>query len=226
MSRLILLIMALGLGLWALLTLRQLLRAAPARKAARASYFPESTGPLQNLRTQIQPTGFPRIAGQAQGLSFDLQALPDTLTFRKLPALWVMVTLTEPQPLSGETHVMARASGTESFSTYGQMPVEVSLPPGFPSHCTLRTTAPEDLPPPEVLARLAPLFTDPRLKEAVLSPKGLRLVVLAEEAERTAYLIFRDAELGRRPFPAPRLQGLIDTLADLHLSQSPLKASA
>jgi hypothetical protein len=221
MSRLILLALALGLALWCVQTLRHLVLALPARKASRAEYFAASASVMRDLRSQIQPTGFPRIAGRYQGHSFDLQALPDTLTFRKLPALWVMVTLTEPQPLRGETHIMARATGQESFSTYGQMPAEVNLPPGFPPDCTLRCSAAQDLPTPDVLARLAPLFADPRVKEAVLSPKGLRLVVLAEEAARTNYLIFRDAELGRAPLPAPRLQMLLQALTDLHLAHTP-----
>ncbi len=226
MSRLILLLLAFGLGLWCIKTLRGLLVAATTRKAARASYFSASTSLLKNLRSQTQPTGFPRIAGRYRGLNFDLQALPDTLTFRKLPALWVMVTVTEPQPLSGETHIMARATGQESFSTYAQMPSEVNLPQGLPPDCTLRCTDRLALPSSETLTKIAHLFTDPRVKEAVLSPKGLRLVILAEEAERTAYLIFRDAELGRMPLPAQRLQSLLETLSDLHHGQDPQEASA
>ena len=221
MSRLILLLLALGLGLWAIRTFRTLLVAAPARKASHAAYFCQSAPVLTDIRKQLQPTGFPRVAGRYHGLSVDLQALPDTLTFRKLPALWVMVTLTEPQPLTGETHIMARASGLETFSTYAQMPVEVTLPISFPPDCTLRCTDADALPAPEVMAKLASLFTNPTVKEAVLSPKGLRLVVLAEEADRTPYLIFRDAELGRTPLPADRLKLLLNALTDLHTAQTP-----
>lgn len=226
MSRLILILLALGLALWAVLTLKALLRAIPARKAARAGYFAASAGLMTAIRQQVQPTCFARVAGRYRGLSFDLQALPDTLSFRKLPALWVMVTVTEPQPLQGETHVMARPSGMESFSTHAQMPCEVTLPPGFPPHATLRCTDPENLPDADLFARIAPLFAEPRLKEVVLSPKGLRLVFLAEEAERSRYLIFRDAELGRSPLPARHLQNLLDALCELHFAQNPLRAIA
>ncbi|MGV8986939.1 MAG: hypothetical protein ACOH2H_11710 [Cypionkella sp.] len=226
MSQFILLLLALGLGLWSIQTLRTVLVAAPARKASRAGYFAQSAGLLSDLRRQIQPTGFARMAGRYRGLAFDLQAVPDTLTFRKLPALWVMVTVTEPQALTSETHIMARATGQEMFSTYGQMPFEVTLPPDFPPHCTMRSSDPAALPVPAVMHALATLFTDPRVKEAVLSPKGLRLVVLAEEAERNNYLIFRDAELGRQPLPSPRLQTLLESLADLHFTQCPIGTAA
>lgn len=226
MSRLILLLLALGLALWAITTLRALARAIPARKAARAGYFAASAGLMGEIRTQIQPTGFPRIAGRYRGLKVDLQALPDSLAFRKLPALWVMVTLTEPQPLRGEAHVMARPGGLESFSTHAEMPCDVALPPGFPPQTSLRCTDPAALPSEALFARIAPLFAEPRVKELVLSPKGLRLVFLAEEAERSRYLIFRDAELGRSPLAAARLQSLLAALCDLHFALNPMKATA
>jgi hypothetical protein len=219
MSKLITLLIALGLGLWLIQTLVQILRAARDRAASRATYFAAATTLLENTQRQIQPTGFARIAGRYEGLRFDLQALPDTLTFRKLPALWVMVTITEPQPLAGEMHIMARANGQESFSTHAQMPMSVHLPPGFPPDCSLRCTDPAALPAPQVMARIAPLFSDPKVKEVVLSPKGIRLVILAEEGDRTNYLIFRDAELGRSPLAAHRLHPVLDALVDLHTAQ-------
>ena len=99
-----------------------------------------------------------------------VQAVPDALIFRKLPALWLLVTLTEPQPLAGETRIMVRPSGLEPFSTFAQLPTETAPPPGFPPHCVVRTTAPAHLPPAHVMATLAPLLEDPALKEIVLSP--------------------------------------------------------
>ena len=216
MSRLILLALALALAWWGIRTARSLLRAVPARKDARARFFSRADGLLAGRVQRLEPTGFPRLAGNYAGLRFDLQAVPDTLTFRKLPALWVMVTLTEPQALTGETHIMARTSGLESFSRIDTMRFDLGAPPGFPPECVLRCTNPASIPAPEVMARLAPLFGDPRLKEAVLSPKGLRLVTLAEEADRTSYLIFRDAELGAQPFPTERLKQMLTDLADLH----------
>jgi hypothetical protein len=216
MSKLITLLIALGLGLWLAQTLVQILRAARGRAGARANYFAAAEKLLSATQRQIQATGFARVAGTYHGLRFDLQALPDTLSFRKLPALWVMVTVTEPQPLGAEARIMARANGQESFSTHAQMPYAVALPQGFAPDCTLRCTDPAALPSATVMARLGALFSDPKMKEAVLSPKGLRLVVLAEEGDRANYLIFRDAELGLTPLAAPRLQSLMDTLADLH----------
>jgi len=219
MNRLILIVIALGLAWLGIRTARSLLRAIPDRTRTRTRYLSLAAPLLTDRMERTEPTGFARMAGSHGGLRFDLQALPDTLAVRKLPVLWVMVTLTEPQDLVGETHVMARATGQESFSRFGQMPCEIGLPPGFPPDCTLRCSRPDAIPPPEVMERLAPLFRDPRMKEVVLSPQGLRLVVLGEEADRTSYLLFRDAELGAHPFPAERLQQMLADLIELNRPQ-------
>ena len=182
---------------------------------ARAGYFAEVAGLFDRPISRIEPSGFARMSGRWQGLSFDLQAVPDTLTYRKLPTLWVMVTLTEPQASPGEMHIMARPGQNDIFSRFGQMPVSIVPPPGFPEHCAIRCDDAANLPPLDLVARQATLFADPRVKELVISPKGLRLVVLGDEAERGRYLIFRDAEMGRAPFSAARLTPHMVALAAL-----------
>lgn len=208
----LLLLAALGLGLLMARALVRLQRAGRVRAAARAGYFAACAGVLAAPQTRLAPTGFARVSGRWQGARVDLQAIPDALTFRKLPALWVMVSVLEPQPVAGETRIMARPGGQEPFSTFPGLPAEIRLPPEFPAHCALRCTAPGDLPPLAVLRALAPLFADPAVKEVVVSARGLRLVLLAEEAARTPYLLFREAELGRAPLPARRLVAALEAL--------------
>ena len=186
------------------------------RATARAGYFAEVAGLFDRPVSRIEPSGFARMAGRWQGMTFDLQAVPDTLTYRKLPTLWVMVTLTEPQPVAGELHIMARPGQNDVFSRFGQMPVSVALPPGFPEHCALRCDDAALLPPAPLVARQAALFADPAVKELVIAPNGLRLVVLGDEAERGRYLLFRDAEMGRRQLAASQLLPHLDALTSLH----------
>lgn len=199
MTRAFLILLALVAALLFATTARRLLRSAGMRKSARAGFFdglaPSFTDPVLRL----EPSGFPRLGGVWQGRPYDLQAVPDTLTFRKLPALWLLVTLIAPQPVKSETRIMARPSGQEPFSKHGALPFTTALPAGFPDHCSLKTTAPQDVPPPALLAMIAPLFDDPAVKEVVVSQKGLRIVLLVEEAPRGSYLIYRDAELGLVP---------------------------
>ncbi len=198
------LFLAAALGLLAVFLARQLQRGARARRLAQAAYFRAAAGLLDGVEMRVQPSGWARMSGRYQGAQFDLQAVPDTLTFRKLPSLWVMVTMTEPMPVTGEVHVMSRPGQTEVFSTFNALPVSVTLPPGFPETCALRCDDARAL-PADLLTARAGLFAARDMKELVISPKGLRIVVLAEEADRGNYLLFRDAEMGRNPFAAERL---------------------
>lgn len=215
MTRFPLILIALGLLIWFSLTARRMWQEARARKATRAAWMADVADQLSDPRQTLTETGFPRLSGQFQGHSFDLQAIPDALSYRKLPTLWLMVTLTEPMPLKAETRIMARASGLEAFSTFASLPVEVTLPPDFPPHCTLRTQDAAALPPVPVLAPIARLMADPKVKEVVLSPKGLRIVYLAEEGARSAYLIHRDAEFGQSRLSLSLARHLMETTLSL-----------
>ncbi len=212
-----------ALGLW--LAVR-LVRESAARAQARASYFSAVKPLFNDGETRLQPTGFPRMTGRRAGLSFDLQAVPDTLTFRKLPALWVLITLPEPLPIRATLDLMARPSGNEPFTKFATLPQSLPTPPDLPKDVAIRSDDAPRIPPPDLIAAHADLFTDPRVKELVLSPKGLRIVILAEEADRGRYLIFREAEMGRTPLPPSRLEPLLDRLAAIRKDVLALKDPA
>ena len=212
-----------ALGLW--LALR-LIRETRARSAARAGYFGAVKPLFDGGETRLQPTGFPRMTGRRDGLAFDLQAIPDTLTFRKLPALWVLVTLPEALPVQATLDLLARPSGNEPFTRFATLPQSLPTPPDLPKEIAIRSDDATGIPPPDLLARHADLFGDPRVKELVLSPKGLRIVILAEEADRSRYLIFREAEMGRTPLASARLQPLLDRLAAIRKDVLALKDPA
>jgi len=190
-------------------------RESRARTAARLGYFDAVLPLFDEVRTQRQPAGFARVAGRRDGLDYDLQAVPDSLTFRKLPALWVMLTLTEAMPLTATLDLMARPSGAEPFSRFATLPQALPTPEGLPPGLAIRTDDAAACPPEALIHRHAALFGDARVKELILSPRGLRIVLLAEEADRSRYLLFREAEMGRSPLPAARLAPLIERLVAL-----------
>lgn len=190
-------------------------RDAQQRAARRAAFLDEAQTLFSSGLKAINPDGFPRISGTYQGLTFDIQAVPDTLNIRKLPTLWLLVSLPEALPLRATFDVMMRPRGVEMFSKHASLPVQIEPDPAFPDDCTIRTDAPQDLPPRELLLRHARILNDPLAKELLISPKGLRIVWLAEEAHRGRYLLFRDSEMGLTPFPADQLTPLLDDLASL-----------
>jgi hypothetical protein len=185
--------------------------ASEARAQARAAYLDLCRPLLSDTRLRIEPHGFPRLAGRYGGARIDLRVVPDTLTVRKLPALWLLVTLTEPQPLRSTWHLMLRPRGSEAFSSFRDLPRALPHQPDLPRDSTIRTDAPQGAQPP-VLSHLVESLGEDRLKEVVMSPKGLRLTYLLEEAHRGRYLIFRDAEMGLAPLRGETLQPLLDAL--------------
>ncbi|MFV0475079.1 MAG: hypothetical protein ACK5MQ_12870 [Pikeienuella sp.] len=198
-------LLATGLGAGAALLAVQARRAGRAREALRGDYFAECARLFPAPRIGRSGAGFPRLGGTYEGLEIDLQAVPDTLTFRKLPALWVMATQLAPLPLSATLDLMIRPTGIEPFSNFHTLPEQIEAPAGFPADCAIRTDNPEAIPPEALLRPFLGLFDDELVKELVISPRGLRIVFLAEEANRGRYLIFRDAEMGLTPLPAARL---------------------
>ncbi len=194
-------------------------RATAARHRTRAAYMDACRALLDQPRTGRSPTGFARLAGSYQGHEVDIQAMPDTLTFRKLPALWVLVTLPGPLPVGATLDLMVRSTGIEPFSRFQTLHNQLGLPEGFPETCAIRTDNPALMPSEDLVRRHLHIFDDPRVKELVISPDGLRIVFLAEEAQRSRYLIYRDAEMGRTPLPAqqviPKLDALLALRADI-----------
>lgn len=186
---------------------------ARARRQSRAGWLDAIQ--LHDRRAALAATGFARASGHRAGLWLDLQAVPDTLTFRKLPALWLLVTMPEALPLRQRINLMIRPTGVEPFSNFDQLPCQTALPLGFPHDAALRSET--ELTPTEaaLLNRHLALFDDPRVKELVLSPQGLRITWLAEEADRGRYLLFRDAEVGRRALQPAALDPLLAALQGL-----------
>ena len=211
------LLLVAGLMLW---QAYRLSRGAAQRRAWRAGYFDKARSLLNDSRTRVEPGGFARLTGRLDGAPFDLQAVPDTLTTRKLPALWVLATLPEPTPLPHTWHLMLRPRGAETFSTFDRLPRLLSPVPGLPEDSAVRTDAPTGE-PPALLAEAVKRLGEDRLKEVILSPRGLRLTWLAEEAPRASYILFRDSEMGKTPLDSPALAPFLEVLLDFRIFLAP-----
>lgn len=199
-----------GSGLLAAALLWALVRQTARRRRDRAAVFDAAARAFTDVRISLAPDGFARLTGRRCGRPFELRVMPDSLTMRKLPALWLLVTLTAPQPLPGHLSVMRRPQGGEGFSPFARLAHSLPAPAGAPEDAVARADHPgaaeEDFGP--AIATLG----DDRAKEFLAGPSGLRFVWLAEEADRTRYLIFREAELGAAPVAEALAAALADRL--------------
>lgn len=185
------------------------------RATARAGYLDGCVPLFASVQKGLADTGFARLSGQYGGQTFDVQVVPDSLNLRKLPTLWLLVTLVDRVPVAGTYDVMQRATGIETFSKFGTLPELTDVPAGFPEGSTIRSDVSGALPSAAVIARYLGGLDTARLKELVVAPTGLRVVWLIEEADRGRYLLFRDAEMGAQPLAADALAPLMTGLGGL-----------
>ncbi len=155
------------------------------------------------------------LSGRYRNLHFQFKTVADTLATRKLPSLWLMVTLPEPLPLNATTDLMMRAAGISSFSNFDFLPHTLALPAGFPEQATIRSDGAASSPVVALMSHHLELFSRSRGKEFLISPKGLRIVVQLAEADRARYGVFREANFAGTSMDVDLAMQIMDTLINL-----------
>lgn len=140
--------------------------------------------------------GFPVLIGKLpdrRGLKIELIA--DTLVFRRLPQLWLRVTLSETdirqRPSIG---ALARPTGAEYYSIVHEFPHWIE-PPQTDMPLLMRGDGNASAAQIErALALFRGLFSDPTVKEAAITPCSVRLIRQAAQGDRGAHLILRQTQ--------------------------------
>ena len=155
------------------------------------------------------------LAGRYCNHPFQIKTIADTLATRKLPSLWLMITLPEPQPVLATTDMMMRAAGVSSFSNFDFLPHTLALPSGFPEQATVRSDVNASSEVASLMARHLDQFFNRRGKEFLVSPKGLRIVVQLAEGDRARYGVFREANFEGTSVDPELATEIMDTLIAL-----------
>lgn len=175
----------------------RLQRVRRARAAASERFYAAVRGLLEGARLEdTGSVGLPRLCGRFAQFNVQVQPVVDTLPLRRLPVLWLLVTLQSPLPLRAKLDLMMRSAGPTTFSNFDQLPFTLPRPAGFPEHATLRSDDHEHVISTEVLRPHLDLFANPRAKELLLTPNGIRIVWMLAEADRARYGVFRQADFG------------------------------
>lgn len=72
------------------------------------------------------------------------------------------------------------------------------------------------MPPLDLIAPHMSFFDDPRAKELLITPHGLRLVYQADQAQRAHYLVLRQAAFTDLTLDPARLRDLMDRAIALY----------
>jgi hypothetical protein len=207
----------LGVTLVIVLIRRKLAKERQLQRARTAGLFAEVSSVLTDVQSKPgEAEGSWIFAGRYQDATFHLRSIIDTLATRKLPSLWLQVTLQRAQPVSCTIDVMMRPAGLTSFSNFDFLAYTLAHPAGAPVEAVIksddRAAAVHCLP---VLEKHFSLLQLPRAKELLISPNGLRLVVQIGEASRVRYGVFRQADFEGAAVTSERLAPILNGLLAL-----------
>lgn len=138
-----------------------------------------------------------------------IRTIVDTLAVRKLPALWLSVTISEPVLTAATFDMMMRPGSVTTFSNFDQLAHTLPTPVNFPTDAVIRTNDADVDPPFESVAPHTALFAEGRAKELLITPHGVRIVWLLAEADRARYGVFRQADFGGAGLDAALLESLL-----------------
>lgn len=212
-------LIALALGILILLYRRDRRR----RQAQRAQLFAPSYDLFQSYRVEQAGQEFPNLAGRYRDHDFRIDVIVDTLTFRKIPVLWLRVSLLRPLPGIATTDVLVRVQNNEFYAPANDLPYRLPQPPYWPDGVYAKTDEPTRAPSLELLDRHMDYFAAPKAKEMLLTPRGVRLVWMIDQGKRADYMVLRIADFAEVALPPEDLQELMDRcirLAEDAASQS------
>ena len=186
-------------------------------KARRARLFDAVLPLLDSYRVTQDDVVHPILDGRYRGYAIRLEPIIDQVAVRKLPSLWLLTTVFGPIPYAGAIDILVRPQNTEFYSPSASFDHPVATPPGWPVHARIRSDDPAAMPPQERLTPHVAMFEDPRVKELLVTPRGVRIVYQLDQAERSLYLVLRQAQFGENPLAALLAQRLLDRAIAVHL---------
>jgi hypothetical protein len=201
-------------GIALLMVMHRRTRAAVQRR--RSALFEPAYELFESYRVTQDGIGYPVLDGQYRSRRFHLDAVVDTLTFRRLPVLWLRASLLDALPGTATLDILVRSQNTEFYSPGNDLPHILPPRPGWPADAIARTDDPQRIPDLAVIDRHMPVFDRPQTKEVLITAKGVRIVHMLDQARRAEYLVLRQAEFEQGTVDKDTLRDLMDRAIALH----------
>jgi len=183
--------------------------------AARHSILDPALNAFDAGNLSIEPSDFPKIEGTLRGRAYRVALVPDTLTFRRLPQLWLEVTLKRDLPLlRGSVAILVRPSGADYYSLTDRLRDQLQPPADFPEACLIKGQGAASRQTLDLIASdVATLLRDPKVKEVVVSPRGVRIVRQLAQGSRGNHLILRQSVFENAGLEAHELKAVINEIS-------------
>ena len=157
---------------------------------------------LPGARVSIGASHLPKLeALLSDGRRVEVELIVDSLQCRRLPQLWISVTVDrDPPGHSAAIGALARPTGAEFYSRVQTLPDRFHSRRLDEMGLLVRTRGSI---PRGVIERteavFAELFRDPTLKEAVVMAKRVRILRQAAEGDRGSHLLMRQMRFPLKP---------------------------
>lgn len=196
------------LAVMAALMYRKYQRDARQKMQARSNVFGDCKDLLQHVQTSQDQGHLPVLHGSYAGYHVALSIVEDTLGWRKIPPLWLLVKVAANRPSRNSLDIIARPANNEFYSPSWQWDGNLAIPPGWPQHAIVKyQQQPADV---ALLDQHVPaLFADARMKELLVTPDMVRLTYMAKQADRGEYLIMRNAVYDDGPISRAEVETLL-----------------
>jgi hypothetical protein len=190
------------------LTFRNYRRDARRKKQSRDAVFDECKDLLQAAEKSWNKAHLPVLQGSYAGYAVALSVVEDTIGWRKVPPLWLLVKVEGNRPSRGSLDFIVRPANNEFYSPSWQWDGTLAIPASWPQHAIVKYhEQPADV---GVLEPHVPtLFADAKVKELLVTPSLVRLTYLAKQAERGEYLIMRNAVYNDSPISRDEVETLL-----------------
>jgi hypothetical protein len=164
-----------------------------ALQAARRCLLDDCAGLLDQARLAHGPDSFPKLTGICGGRDVRADLIPDTMTIRRLPQLWLSTSLLERNAGLPGLDVLVRPTGNEFYALNSRFTRRFEAPPGLPAEVLIRGDAGAARLLAELGPALADILADARVKEIAVTERGVRIVRQAGEGKRGEHLLLRQA---------------------------------
>jgi hypothetical protein len=186
-----------------------LLRSRRVRLGERRALLRNCGAVLDEAVFGVDPSGFQTLCGSVQGHQIEVSLVCDTLAFRRLPQLWLRLVVRVRTGSGSSLGVARRSTNVEFYSATAMLPQRHAVPAPWPQDTVVRGTPGSSFLVERCRDLLAPLLSDERIKDVLVTPQRIRVVRQTAQGKRGPYLLFRDSRFAMSTVAPEELSGLV-----------------
>lgn len=185
-------------------------------RQSRAAMYDDCAYLFDDVRIAQDDVNFPVLTGRYRGYGIKLEPIADYMAFRKIPSLWLLATVYGDIPQHGAFDFLVRPQNVEFWSPAWHMKTQLPIPAGWPEFAIARSDGKGKPPSSEKLQPHGGLFDDQKVKELLITPKGVRIVYQADQAERAHYMVLRQLVFENFRLAPDLVIQLLDRAVSIH----------